>query len=130
LKRYGVRIAMDDFGSGYSSLSYLRNYHFDILKIDREFINDIAVNKSDQELVNATIAMAHSLGLIVIAEGVETEEQLAFLAAHGCDFAQGFLFSKPLPSDEILAMLENTWRNAVVSPSCLTASIRIERYEN
>lgn len=106
LSELGVSIAMDDFGTGYSSLSYLRSYPFNTLKIDRSFINDIIANPADRELVNATIAMAHGLGLKVVAEGVETEEQLAFLAAQSCDFAQGYLFSKPVSADEITEMLE------------------------
>ncbi|MCK4675284.1 MAG: EAL domain-containing protein, partial [Gammaproteobacteria bacterium] len=100
-----VSIAMDDFGTGYSSLSYLRSYPFDVLKIDRSFINDITVDTADRELVNAAIAMAHSLGLKVVAEGVETEEQLALLAVQGCEIAQGYLFSKPVSAEEITGML-------------------------
>lgn len=97
---------MDDFGTGYSSLSYLRSYPFNVLKIDRSFINDITVNPADRELVNAAIAMAHSLGLKVVAEGVETEEQLAHLATQGCELAQGYLFSKPVTAEEITNMIE------------------------
>jgi len=107
LNELGVELAMDDFGTGYSSLSYLRNYPFSILKIDRSFINDISVNKADLKLVNASIAMAHSLGLKVIAEGVEMEEQLILLEEQGCDLAQGYYFSQPVPAEEITAMLEN-----------------------
>jgi diguanylate cyclase (GGDEF)-like protein/PAS domain S-box-containing protein len=106
LSAMGVSIAMDDFGTGYSSLSYLRSYPFDVLKIDRSFINDITVDKADLELVTAAIAMAHGLGLKVVAEGVETEEQLEILAALGCDLAQGFLFSRPEPTEAITRMLE------------------------
>ena len=100
-----ICIALDDFGTGYSSLSYLRRYPFDVLKIDRSFINDITEDKADRELVNASIAMAHSLGLKVVAEGVETEEQLAFLAARGCEIAQGLLFSMPVSAKEITEMI-------------------------
>jgi len=107
LKASGVTIAMDDFGTGYSSLSYLRKYPFDTLKIDREFVRDITVNPADQELANAAIAMAHSLGLQVVAEGVETEQQLELLAAQGCDLAQGFLFSRPVPAEQAAALLED-----------------------
>lgn len=106
LNKLGVGIAMDDFGTGYSSLSYLRNYPFDILKIDRSFVVDITVDEADRELVNAAIAMGHGLGLKVVAEGVETEEQLTHLMEHGCDFAQGYLFSKPVSPEEITKMLE------------------------
>ena len=101
----GIILSMDDFGTGYSSLSYLRKYPFDVLKIDRSFINDITEDLADRELVNAAIAMAHSLGLKVVAEGVETEEQLALLSAQGCEIAQGYLFSKPVSSEEITRML-------------------------
>jgi diguanylate cyclase (GGDEF)-like protein/PAS domain S-box-containing protein len=106
LNKLGVGIVMDDFGTGYSSLSYLRSYPFDSLKIDRSFISDIMVDPADRELVNAAIAMAHSLGLKVVAEGVETEEQLSHLAKQGCEMVQGYLFNQPLPADEITRMLE------------------------
>ncbi len=102
----GVGIALDDFGTGYSSLSYLRRYPFDILKIDRDFVSDITVDQADLELVNAAIAMAHGLGLKVVAEGVETEEQLMHLATQGCEFAQGHLFSEPVLPEKITEMLE------------------------
>ncbi len=105
ISHMGISIAMDDVGTGYSSLSYLRNYPFDVLKIERSFINDIADDMADRELVNAAIAMAHSLGLKVVAEGVETEEQLSLLAMQGCEIAQGYLFSKPVPAEEMTAML-------------------------
>ena len=108
LSRLGINIAMDDFGTGYSSLNYLRCYPFNILKIDRSFIHDITEDPRDRELVNAAIAMAHGLGLKVIAEGVETEEQFDYLARQGCDFAQGYLFSKPKTAEEIDALLEHS----------------------
>lgn len=96
LSGLGIRLAMDDFGTGYSSLSYLRDYPFDSLKIDRSFINDITGDANNHELINATIAMAHGLGLHVVAEGVETREQLNYLSLRACDAAQGYYFSKPL----------------------------------
>lgn len=107
LNDLGVSIAMDDFGTGYSSLSYLRSYPFDVLKIDREFINDVTLDPADRELVNAAIAMAHGLGLKVVAEGVETAEQLDYLAAQDCDYGQGYLFSRPIAEAEMLSMLES-----------------------
>ena len=107
LSNLGVKFAMDDFGTGYSSMSYLRNYPFHTLKIDRSFVNDITVDPADAELVNATIAMAHGLGLKVVAEGVETNAQLAHLEAQGCEFAQGYLFSKPVSSENITKMLQS-----------------------
>ncbi|MFQ3250248.1 MAG: diguanylate cyclase (GGDEF)-like protein [Glaciecola sp.] len=98
----GIKLSMDDFGTGYSSLSYLRQYAFDVLKIDRSFINGITLNKEDCDLVKATIAMAHSLGLTVVAEGVEQEEQLTLLNKLDCDYVQGFFFSKPIPANEMM----------------------------
>ena len=101
----GVKISLDDFGTGYASLSYLRSYPFDALKIDRSFIADIQAHDG-KELVNAAIAMAHALDLKVVAEGVETEEQLAILKELGCDHAQGYLFSKPVCEEEFLALID------------------------
>ena len=106
LKSIGVSIAMDDFGTGYSSLSYLRKYPFDVLKIDRSFISDITVDQADRELINAAIAMAHGLNLKVVAEGVETDGQLNYLKEQGCDYAQGYLFSKPITADALTALLD------------------------
>jgi len=102
LHELGIKLSMDDFGTGYSSLSYLRQYSFDILKIDRNFINGITTNKADCDLVIATIAMAHSLGLKVVAEGVETKEQLLKLRELKCDYLQGYYFSKPVPSVDLI----------------------------
>tara|TARA_R110000737_G_scaffold21544_4_gene40010 strand:+ start:2458 stop:4509 length:2052 start_codon:yes stop_codon:yes gene_type:complete len=95
----GIKLSMDDFGTGYSSLSYLRQYPFDVLKIDRSFIDGITSNKADCDLVKATIAMSHSLGLAVVAEGVETKAQLTLLVELGCDYVQGYYFSKPVPAN-------------------------------
>ncbi|MGB0467088.1 MAG: putative bifunctional diguanylate cyclase/phosphodiesterase [Pontibacterium sp.] len=106
MSKMGISIAMDDFGSGYSSLSYLRNYPFDVVKIDQSFIRDITSDRADLELVSAAIAMAHSLGMKVLAEGVETEAQLALLLERGCDSAQGYLFSKPIPLAKVIEMLK------------------------
>ncbi|MEJ2407066.1 MAG: EAL domain-containing protein, partial [Candidatus Thiodiazotropha sp.] len=102
----GILVAMDDFGTGYSSLSYLRSYPFRILKIDQSFVRDISTDKADRELISAAISMAHGLNLSVIAEGVETEEQLNYLKAQGCDFAQGYLFSRPIDSTDMNKLLE------------------------
>ena len=98
----GVILSMDDFGTGYSSLSYLRKYPFNVLKIDRGFINGITKNNEDYSLVEATIAMSHGLGLKVVAEGVETKEQLTILKELGCDLAQGYYFSKPIPAQDLI----------------------------
>lgn len=97
----GVALAMDDFGTGYSSLSYLRQFPFTVLKIDRSFIKEITHNNNDLELVRATIAMAHSLGLKVVAEGVETEDQLAILKEQDCDYAQGYLLGRPVSAEAL-----------------------------
>jgi diguanylate cyclase (GGDEF)-like protein/PAS domain S-box-containing protein len=102
ISELGIKLSMDDFGTGYSSLSYLRQYDFDVLKIDQSFISGIPLNKADSELVNTIIAMAHSLGLTVVAEGVETKEQLSLLADLGCDLVQGYYFSKPIPAKQFL----------------------------
>jgi diguanylate cyclase (GGDEF)-like protein/PAS domain S-box-containing protein len=106
LSNMGISIAMDDFGTGYSSLSYLRRYPFNILKIDRSFISDITCDSADKELVNATIAMAHALKIKVVAEGVETEEQLELLKEMNCDIAQGYLYSQPIPARDFTKLLE------------------------
>ncbi|WP_413403528.1 EAL domain-containing protein [Pseudoalteromonas sp. KJ71-7] len=98
----GIKLSMDDFGTGYSSLSYLREYPFDVLKIDRSFITGITHNKADCNLVKAAIAMSHSLEIKVVAEGVETKEQLDLLNELNCDIAQGFYLSKPLPGAKLL----------------------------
>ncbi len=99
LKALGVQLSLDDFGTGFSSLSFLRRFPIDILKIDRSFIRDISTDPSDAVLVRAIIDLAHSLGMSTVAEGVETSGQLAFLRTHDCKFAQGFFISKPLPAD-------------------------------
>ena len=107
LNKLGVTLSMDDFGTGYSSLSYLRQYPFDILKVDKSFINNITTNKADCDLVKATIVMAHSLELAVVAEGVETEEQLNLLTALQCDYLQGYYFSKAVPSKQLIESSSN-----------------------
>lgn len=106
LKAYGIRFSLDDFGTGYSSLSYLRYLPLEQLKIDRSFISRIPGNTNDAAIVQAIIAMGHSLGLTIIAEGVETEEQLVFLSNLGCDAYQGFLLSKPMPIKALNSYLE------------------------
>ena len=101
LKECGVKLAVDDFGTGYSSLSYLKRFPVDTLKVDRSFIQDVPGDQEDVSLVTAIVAMADSLGIAVVAEGVETEEQRLFLREIGCDYMQGFLFDKPLSAEEM-----------------------------
>lgn len=107
LKDVGVRISLDDFGTGYSSLSYLRRLPIDRIKIDQSFVHNVTNDPDDAAIVAAVIAMAHRLKLTVVAEGVETEDQLAFLRDHECDQTQGFLFSRPLSPPDFQALLRN-----------------------
>jgi diguanylate cyclase (GGDEF)-like protein len=106
LKNLGVHIAIDDFGTGYSSLSYLRRFPIDVLKIDQSFVNDLTIDADAAAIVAAVITLAHSLRLQVIAEGVETQEQLAFLRAHDCDQMQGYYFGRPLNAEAFASLLE------------------------
>lgn len=103
----GIEVAIDDFGTGYSSLSYLHKFDIDYLKIDQSFTKNIQSDSSEMAISEAIILMAHKLGLKVIAEGVETEVQRNLLVAAGCDFAQGYLYSKPLPAKDFESLLRN-----------------------
>ena len=110
LHAMGIQLALDDFGTGYSSLSYLKLFALDTLKLDRSFVEEIGVDADGQIICDATIGLAHSLRLRLVAEGVETQEQLDYLQARGCHYVQGYLFSRPLPADQILELIKS--RNA------------------
>lgn len=107
LSARGVRIAIDDFGTGYSSMAYLKNLPFHVLKIDRSFVKGIGTNDGSESIIDAIIGVAKGLGKQVVAEGIETEAQRAFLAAKGCDFGQGFLWSPPIPASEFSIFMRN-----------------------
>jgi len=105
LHEIGVGLALDDFGTGFSSMNYLKQFPLDRLKIDQSFVRDILTSEEDGSITKAIIQLGHSLGLKVIAEGVESERQLEFLRKSGCDEAQGYYFSRPIPAEELAAML-------------------------
>ncbi|MES2262376.1 MAG: EAL domain-containing protein [Pseudomonadota bacterium] len=107
MKEIGVELSIDDFGTGYSNMSYLKRFPIDRLKLDISFVRDITTDPGSQAISDAIITMAHSLRLEVVAEGVETEGQLALLAARGCDLIQGYYFSKPLPAPELMQLLRD-----------------------
>ena len=112
LKHAGIALSVDDFGTGYSSLSYLKRFPIDTLKIDRSFVKDLHVDQDDAAICAAILAMAQQLGLNVVAEGVESEEQLEFLRRHGCNQIQGFLCSKPISADQFMTMLKQIANSA------------------
>jgi EAL domain-containing protein (putative c-di-GMP-specific phosphodiesterase class I) len=121
LKELGLRISIDDFGTGYSSLSYLKRFPIDTVKIDRDFVNELTAD--DAAIISAVISMARALNIRVVAEGVETEEQLAFLRAERCAEMQGFLYSRPLSADDF----ERTLRKlkAPVQIAAFTRQLRL-----
>ncbi len=114
LKKMGIKISIDDFGTGFSSLSHLRRFPIDTLKIDKSFVSDLTTNADDAAITSAIISMGKSLRQRVVAEGVETDEQLQFLHKQGCDAIQGFYYNQPLPADEF-AQLLMTKRLAIVT---------------
>ena len=101
LKKIGVKIALDDFGTGYSSLNYLQMLPIDTLKIDKSFVDNINSENARKQIVGPIISLVHQMNISVIAEGVETEEQLKYLRNHKCDFIQGYLFGKPLTNEDL-----------------------------
>jgi EAL domain-containing protein (putative c-di-GMP-specific phosphodiesterase class I) len=116
----GIRIALDDFGTGFSSLTYLQQFPLDILKIDQSFIRNVGRNSRSTAITLATLRMAKDLRLEVVAEGVETEEDLAFLCNHNCDAIQGYLFSPPVPADQFKDMLRA--KRGLIIPRTLCSS--------
>jgi len=109
IRELGISLAIDDFGTGYSSLSYLKKLPLDVLKIDRRFIEHIPQANDDKQIASAIIALAHNLNFKVLAEGVETAEQLDFLRQQGCDYYQGYYFSKPLPPEQFWALMQDSF---------------------
>ena len=105
----GVQIGLDDFGTGFSSLAYLKRFPINFLKVDRSFVDGLGTDENDSAIVRATIALAHGLNLTVVAEGVETAEQLALLRELGCDHVQGYLFSKPVAPEDFHQFLGLKW---------------------
>ena len=118
LRALGVSLAIDDFGSGYSSLSYLKNLPFDKLKVDREFVVDVHLRKDSQAICRSLVALTRGLDLQILAEGVESWDEVEFLRGLGCQIFQGFIFSRPLNSDQFVEFaLDPQWRGAIRRPN-------------
>ena len=133
VRELGVHVAIDDFGTGYSSLAYLKHFPIEALKIDRSFVADLGRDSNDAAICAAIIAMGRQLGLKIVAEGVETKEQLQFLATHGCTLAQGFYIAKPVEAPEMAKLLRiGTNETATCSwrlPSKSGADVPLADYE-
>jgi len=124
LKTLGIRFAIDDFGTGYSSLSYLKRFPIDTLKIDRTFVSDVSTNEDDAAIAKAIVMMGHALDMSVIAEGVETPQQLEYLTSLGCDAIQGYLFSPPLSTQSFTELLMEQLR--AITPSVERGTTRLQ----
>jgi EAL domain-containing protein (putative c-di-GMP-specific phosphodiesterase class I) len=109
LKSLGVQLAIDDFGTGYSSLSYLKRFPVDLLKIDRSFVARLGENNEDTAIVQAVVSLAHTLDLQVIAEGIETSDQMDQLRALGCDFGQGYSIARPAPPNDVASFFNKSY---------------------
>ncbi len=119
LRLLGVRFSLDDFGTGYASLSYLKKFPFDQLKVDRSFVRDIMTDPDDAAIIRAIIAMGRSLRLSVVAEGVESEEQYAYLIEHGCTLFQGYMFGRPQALPQFESMLDERSDAQVAMPDAV-----------
>jgi EAL domain-containing protein (putative c-di-GMP-specific phosphodiesterase class I) len=117
LKGLGVRIAIDDFGTGYSSLAYLRRFPIDMLKVAREFVDGLGRDAHDDVITRAIVELASTLGLLTVAEGIETTQQSETVAALGCDIAQGYLFSRPIEADAASAVMSARQWSPIGAPS-------------
>jgi EAL domain-containing protein (putative c-di-GMP-specific phosphodiesterase class I) len=128
LKGLGVRIAIDDFGTGYSSLAYLRRFPIDMLKVAREFVDGLGRDAHDDVITRAIVELANTLGLLTVAEGIETTQQSETVAALGCDIAQGYLFSRPIEAEAASAVMAATAWPALGLPvrPCLEAGEQAE----
>src|SRR3977135_1040772 len=122
----GIRLAIDDFGTGYSSMSLMKQFPIDTIKIDRSFVRDLEKSTEDRAITLAIINMGKALGLTVVAEGVETTEQDAFLRGHACDELQGYLFSRPVPAANVPSLLRPVVSSPSLQPSNLPSSEHVE----
>jgi EAL domain-containing protein (putative c-di-GMP-specific phosphodiesterase class I) len=112
LRAFGIRIAIDDFGTGYSSLAYLRRFPIDMLKVAREFVDGLGRDANDDAITRAIVDLAGTLGLLTIAEGIETTQQQEHVAALGCDLAQGYLYSRPVDADMVMSLVRGeSWEH-------------------